>query len=215
MVGLTDQAARLRVAPTQPRAIETVQRILDAASTLLLTEGLQRFNTNAVAQLSGVNISTLYRYFPDKHAILIELYDQRSEALEAFAHVRIEEFVASKDIRSLTETVLREVIIADRIDPISPIITQIFQVLPQLKARDDELVRRLILKMVDGCHRVFPELSETRCIELASTVYMILAAMQRAAREDYFGVAEQMERETVELLVLYFDSIVKAINPPA
>lgn len=61
--------------PQQPRARATVARILAAASDILVEEGLAGLNTNAIAERAGVNISTLYRYFPDKYAVLVHLFD--------------------------------------------------------------------------------------------------------------------------------------------
>ena len=59
--------------PTQARAKETVAKILSAADEHLITDGLAGFTTNAIADRAGVNIATLYSYFPDKAAILREL----------------------------------------------------------------------------------------------------------------------------------------------
>lgn len=59
--------------PTQARAKETVERILAAADEHLTVDGISGFTTNAIAARAGVNIATLYSYFPDKSAILREL----------------------------------------------------------------------------------------------------------------------------------------------
>lgn len=62
-----------RKVPAQARAKRTVDHILEAALQLLERDGEQGFNTNAVAERAGVSIGTLYRYYPDKHAILAAL----------------------------------------------------------------------------------------------------------------------------------------------
>lgn len=71
---MTDVRTRrpIRV-PTQTRAKETVERILAAADEHLTGDGISGFTTNAIAARAGVNIATLYSYFPDKAAILQEL----------------------------------------------------------------------------------------------------------------------------------------------
>ena len=71
---MTDVRTRrpIRV-PTQTRAKETVERILAAADEHLTSDGISGFTTNAIAARAGVNIATLYSYFPDKAAILQEL----------------------------------------------------------------------------------------------------------------------------------------------
>lgn len=60
-------------APTQPRAIETFERILSACSELLGEVGIERLSTNLVCQRAGITPPALYQYFPNKYAILHEL----------------------------------------------------------------------------------------------------------------------------------------------
>ncbi|MDR2787998.1 MAG: TetR/AcrR family transcriptional regulator [Candidatus Accumulibacter sp.] len=62
-----------RKKPSQPRSEGTIEAIFEAAARILQTQGLGRFNTNAIARVAGVSIGTLYQYFPDKNAILIAM----------------------------------------------------------------------------------------------------------------------------------------------
>jgi|SRR5580658_1963034 AcrR family transcriptional regulator len=59
--------------PTQDRAQRTQLLIFEAALKLLELEGLENFNTNRLAELSGFSVGTIYQYFEDKHAILSAL----------------------------------------------------------------------------------------------------------------------------------------------
>ncbi len=60
----------MRKIPTQARSRRTVEFILDAAAYILAERGLAGFTTNHIAERAGVNIASLYQYFPDKAAIL-------------------------------------------------------------------------------------------------------------------------------------------------
>lgn len=62
--------------PTQPRARQTVQRIIDATAELLLEQGVDAVTTNKVAERAHVNIASLYQYFPNKQALLSALLQQ-------------------------------------------------------------------------------------------------------------------------------------------
>jgi AcrR family transcriptional regulator len=64
---------KLRRTPRQTRAQQTVDFILEAAAYILSDEGIEGFTTNRVAERAGVNIASLYQYFPNKSAILEEL----------------------------------------------------------------------------------------------------------------------------------------------
>ena len=59
-----------RKKPRQSRSQATVQAIEEAAAYILEHEGWERFTTNRIAERAGVNISSLYQYFPNKMAIL-------------------------------------------------------------------------------------------------------------------------------------------------
>jgi len=50
-----------------------VASIIEAAAQILETDGLEGFNTNAVARRAGVSIGSLYQYFPGKDALTVAL----------------------------------------------------------------------------------------------------------------------------------------------
>ena len=60
-------------APTQTRALETCERILDAAANLLGEVGIERLSTNLICERAGLSPPALYRYYPNKYAVLAEL----------------------------------------------------------------------------------------------------------------------------------------------
>jgi AcrR family transcriptional regulator len=64
----------MRRDPKQTRSQAKVAEILAAAQRVLIARGVENFTTNHVASEAGCNISTLYRYFPEKHEILHQLY---------------------------------------------------------------------------------------------------------------------------------------------
>jgi AcrR family transcriptional regulator len=62
-----------KVQPAQKRAAETYELLLDAAAKTLAEQGIERLSTNLVAERAGVTPPALYRYFPNKYALLSEL----------------------------------------------------------------------------------------------------------------------------------------------
>ena len=76
-----------RKSPRQERARATVDAILQATAYILRTRGYEALTTNGIAEKAGVNIASLYQYFPNKEAVLAELLrrhaaDGRAKALE-------------------------------------------------------------------------------------------------------------------------------------
>jgi len=62
--------AQLRRAPLQERGHDKVRRLLEAADALLARDGAAELTTPRVAEQAGVSVGTLYRWFPDKDAIV-------------------------------------------------------------------------------------------------------------------------------------------------
>jgi AcrR family transcriptional regulator len=56
--------------PQQERAKRTYEAILAAAAQLLVEVGVERISTNLVAERAGITVPALYRYFPNKYAVL-------------------------------------------------------------------------------------------------------------------------------------------------
>ena len=72
-----------RKRPSQERSRFTVEAILEAAADILVREGFARLTTNRIADRAGVNIASLYQYFPGKEAIVAELRRQHGAAERA------------------------------------------------------------------------------------------------------------------------------------
>ncbi|MFL5823751.1 MAG: TetR/AcrR family transcriptional regulator [Solirubrobacteraceae bacterium] len=60
----------LRNAPLQARSRARLGRVLDAAELILERDGAEAFTTTAVARGAGVSVGSVYRFFPDKQAIV-------------------------------------------------------------------------------------------------------------------------------------------------
>ncbi|MBW8750849.1 MAG: TetR/AcrR family transcriptional regulator [Propionibacteriales bacterium] len=74
-------AAPRRRKPVQARSKEMVERILHAATQVLATQGYGRMSTNHVADVAGVSVGSLYRYFSDKDEIFETLRLRASDAI--------------------------------------------------------------------------------------------------------------------------------------
>src|ERR671936_341950 len=59
--------------PSQQRSRQTVEAIVEAAAQVFERHGYSAGTTNRIAERAGVSIGTLYQYFPNKDAIVMEL----------------------------------------------------------------------------------------------------------------------------------------------
>jgi len=62
--------ANLRNEPVQARSTARLTRLLDAAAEVIDEIGYERLTTAMVAERAGASIGTVYRYFPDRIALL-------------------------------------------------------------------------------------------------------------------------------------------------
>jgi len=66
--------------PIQARGQDTFELILDVAGELLREIGFEQLTTNLICQRAGLTPPALYRYFPNKYAVLKELGDRLMRA---------------------------------------------------------------------------------------------------------------------------------------
>jgi AcrR family transcriptional regulator len=88
-----------RKRPRQARSMATFEAILEAAARILESLGFAGFNTNAVAELAGVSIGSLYQYFPSKDALIVELIRRERTKLSS----RIVEAIQQHEAAGLKE----------------------------------------------------------------------------------------------------------------
>lgn len=75
-----DRRLQPRRKPVQVRAELTRERILTAAAHVFAEHGYAAGTTNRIAERARISIGSLYQYFPNKDAILVELVDAHIEA---------------------------------------------------------------------------------------------------------------------------------------
>ena len=98
--------ANLRRTPAQARSRERVERVLEAASRIVVDQGVDALTTRGVSAAAGVPVATLYQYFADRDAILLALVER--DTVEMDEQVR-EDLGALRvlSVASLVETTMR------------------------------------------------------------------------------------------------------------
>ncbi|WP_417527812.1 TetR/AcrR family transcriptional regulator [Marinomonas shanghaiensis] len=77
------EPSKSRKMPVQKRSKATVDAIIQASTYILMKSGWGGFTTNAIAERAGVNISSLYQFFPNKESIVAELQKRHSDEMRA------------------------------------------------------------------------------------------------------------------------------------
>jgi AcrR family transcriptional regulator len=86
----TDGSAPIRNEPVQARSTARLAALLDAAAHVIDEIGYERLTTAMVAERAGASIGTVYRYFPDRIAVLQSLATRNAERVgeRAIAEIR-------------------------------------------------------------------------------------------------------------------------------
>ncbi len=92
-----------RKRPRQSRSQMLVESIQQACLNILRDEGPDKLTTHRIAEVAGVNIASLYQYFPNKEAVLTEIFEQEIRDYEQRAASRFKELAALAN-HSLEET---------------------------------------------------------------------------------------------------------------
>ena len=66
-------SAPIRNEPVQARSTARLATLLDSAAAVISEIGYERLTTAMVAERAGASIGTVYRYFPDRIAVLQSL----------------------------------------------------------------------------------------------------------------------------------------------
>jgi AcrR family transcriptional regulator len=97
-----------RKRPLQERAQATVDAILQATTYILVRNGWRGLATNSIAERAGVNIASLYQYFPNKEAIVAELRRRYLAQLQSCESSGEKPKTLRAALRSSVETLIRQ-----------------------------------------------------------------------------------------------------------
>ncbi|WP_424921244.1 TetR/AcrR family transcriptional regulator [Streptomyces sp. wa1] len=125
-----------RKQPRQARAALTRQRILDAAARVFAEYGYAAGTTNRIAERARVSIGSLYQYYPNKDAILVELLTRHLDAGMIAAPPDQDEPLP-ESIEGIMRFLVRNVIENHREDP------QLLRVMMEQGPRAPELLEKI------------------------------------------------------------------------
>lgn len=91
----------------QQRSADRLARILDAGAELLDETGYEQLSTRAVADRAGVPIGSVYRFFPNKRALVDALAERNLEVYAGRIVARLE-VIPEREWREAIDAVLDE-----------------------------------------------------------------------------------------------------------
>jgi AcrR family transcriptional regulator len=197
----------LRVSPRQARARETVGRILDTAAVLLDEVGLDGFNTNLLAARAEVRVRTVYRYFPNKSAVILALAERVVSEWDAWALDELAKLDEGGDWRTAVERATRGLLQRVRELPGHAAIRRAMRAVPELYSLDQRDNVRLAEAYARALQRVAPELELARARRIARCLIESTAAIMDVALEQSPASARGLIDELVRMQLAYLEAI--------
>ena len=111
------KALKPRKTPAQERARATVDAILEAGAYILIKYGWEEFTTNRVAERAGVNIASLYQYFPNKESIVSELQRRHIEKGRHASPDVIQQLQSQVSLRDALKILIDAAVAEHRVNP--------------------------------------------------------------------------------------------------
>lgn len=145
---------RPRKRPQQARSRALVDALVEATERVLTRSGYEAATTQAIADVAGVSIGSLYQYFPNKEALVAAVVERRTDAIADRVQRR------ATELCSLTA----ELALAGWAEAL----------------RDALLAERALLESVPGAVRVVDRESYEReslehCVDVAVALMTVLA----------------------------------------
>ena len=169
-----------------------MERLLQVSAELLDEVGVDGFNTNLLAKRAGLSVRAIYRYFPNKWAILVAMAE-RVSALERSWIGDLKHYSTAVDWRSAVDRAIDGYYEAARRHRGYAALRAASQASPELRQIDDRNNRELQDDLADGLREAGLEVEDNRRRALCQ---VIIESSNRV-----LDIALQSEPENAALLV--------------
>ncbi|MEU6820829.1 TetR/AcrR family transcriptional regulator [Streptomyces atriruber] len=195
-----------RKQPRQIRAELTRERILDAAAHVFAEYGYAAGTTNRIAERARVSIGSLYQYYPNKDAILVELLIRHLDAgMAAVDAARLDrDALRSESVEDLMRLYVGQVIANHRDDP------KLLRVMIEQGPRAPELLERVAqneLRQIAATRKLLGSHPEVRVADVDVAARLVVSTVEMVVHKVMAGPGEvdaaRFEEELVTMLTGY------------
>lgn len=207
-----------RALPLQARSKATLEQLLATATQILEQDGLAAFNTNLLAERAGVGIRAIYRYFPNKLAILVMLAERLRER-ERLWIGELGEMPEPRDWRAVVDRAIDRYYAGATREPGMVALRAAIRVIPELRAVEAEASRAFQRALASALAARGVDLERGHMHALCQTVIESATTMLDAAlvSSPAHGrrLLDELKRMIRNLLADYLDAAVDGRTPAA
>ncbi|HYN29115.1 MAG TPA: TetR/AcrR family transcriptional regulator [Dermatophilaceae bacterium] len=203
--GGRDVSARRR-RPTQARSRATYERILAATAALLQEVGWDGVSTNAIAVKAGVTVPSVYAYFPDKYAIIHELFERQEQYRVELLHELVRR-ASREDWEDVLRSALRAAADLRRRDAGGLALRTAMTAVPELRRLDEQSSERAAAQLASLLADLAPGLSSEQARRSARVLsYAVVPLLDHAGSQP--EVDEAFLDAAARMAILYLRDIV-------
>lgn len=195
----------MRRKPQQARAIKRVNKILAAAEGLFAEVGYEAASTNAIAARAQTSIGSLYRFFPDKEALLKALAERYIEQMhETFSQVHHSPEVLDLPLSDYIDRIMREFEAFIRANPgYRAVFVESLAASASVQAMDADLCSQVAEELAEFYRRKAPHLSRDQTELMALVVVEVARNLRRLSLTRDAQFQQQVAGELKKLLLAY------------
>lgn len=203
---------KLRREPRQARSRATFESILRVAAELLEQDGWEGFNTNLLAERAGLGPQALYRYFPNKIAVVATIAERMVEEWDTWFKSIDEALGEGDSIEQVWGDYIDDFVVGIRSLPGGLAVRRAMSATPELREIDQLDNTRLADRLGAALTRCDSNLPlEDACavarMLIESAVPVIDLALMSAPTE-----SERLLRELKDMQITYLTKRVKFVR---
>jgi len=197
-----------RPIPSQSRSRDRVERLLDSAAAVFAETGYESATTNAIAERAGVSIGSLYRYFPDKQAMLRALAERHLGQVRALYDRLLNEDAVYLPLPVLIDRLVDPFLALYLETPAYAHLLLASDGCADIAAATSCSEKETIDRLASLFRRVFPKLGQERSRLVAATCKASVRAMiATASAKDHPADRRSLVAEMKRMLRVYLESL--------
>jgi len=179
-----------------------MDHLLETALALLEEVGAERFNTNLLAERAQVSVRAIYRYFPNKIALLVALAERVAEWERAWIG-DLSRAPPEHDWRGVIRQAVRGYYEAASARRGVAALRAAMQVIPELRATEEAASARHQADLAEGLARLGLDLPRDRLVTVSQTIIEAASRLLDVALFSPPDHAEALLDELSRMLTAY------------
>jgi AcrR family transcriptional regulator len=182
------------------RSAAAIDGLLRAAARVLIDEGLPGFNTNSIARAAGVSVATLYQHFPNKVAVLREMFERNEAARTNWSLKQMDDLATTEDLAGWLKRMGEGLRAFRRAELAGVELRRACRAIPELIQLEHARTGMAARLMANALAERMPHLSDQRAMDAARVITTITAVSLDEMASESEADVERLAAE-LELLI--------------